>query len=86
MVVLVWCGCVRAVVLGRAARLGCCGTVAVESAGEGGTGGVPRGSGTGVVRRGRASVLAVGRALLAGALAGPLTCLCLLRQVGVGGG
>ena len=52
MVVLVWRGCVRAVVLGRAAGLLCCGTVAVVVAGEGGAVAVPPRSGSRVVRRG----------------------------------
>ena len=71
MVVLVWRGCVRAVVLGRAAGLGCCGTVAVVGAGEGGAVGVPRGSGSGVVRRGSAWVPAGVPRLVGGRAGGP---------------
>ena len=52
MVVLAWCGCVRAVVADWAAGFGCCGTVVVVGAGWGGAVGVPRGSGRGVVRCG----------------------------------
>ena len=44
------------VVLGRAAGLGCRGTVVVVGAGEGIAVGVPRGFGSGVVRRGWAWV------------------------------
>ena len=47
MAVLAWCGRVRAVLAGWAAGLGCCGTVVVV-----GAGGVPRGSGLGLVRCG----------------------------------
>ena len=57
MVVLAWCGRVRAVVAGWAAGLGCCGTVVVVGAGGGGAVGVPRGSGRGVVRCGWARAL-----------------------------
>ena len=50
MVVLAWCGRLRAVVAGWAAGLGCCGTVVVVGTGGGGAVGFPRGSGRGVVR------------------------------------
>ena len=43
MVVLAWCGRVRAVVAGWAAGLGCCGTVVVVGAGGDGAVGVPLG-------------------------------------------
>ena len=52
MVVLAWCGRVRAVVANWAAGFGCCGTVMVVGAGGGDAVGVPRGSGRGLVRCG----------------------------------
>ena len=82
MVVLAWCGCVWAVVADWAAGFGCCGTVVVVSAGAGGVVGEPRGW-CGVAGPGPWSGR---RALLVGALAGPLTCLGLIGLVGVGGG
>ena len=45
MVVLAWCGRLRAVVAGWAGGFGCCGTVMVVGAGGGGAVGVPWGSG-----------------------------------------
>ena len=86
MVVLAWWGRVRAMVADWTAGFGCCGTVVVVGAGGGGAVGVAGGLGTG-----RCGVAEPGpwsgcRALLAGALAGPLTCLGLLGLVGVGGG
>ena len=86
MVVLAWCGRVRVVVAGWAAGLGCCGTVVVVGAGGDGAVGVPRRSGRGVMRCGWTRAL-VGVSRPAGGHAGvPLTCLCLLRLMGVGGG
>ena len=85
MVVLAWRGRVWAVVAGWAAGLGCFGTVVAVGVGGGGAVGVFRGLGVGwrgVAEPGPWS----GRcALLAGALAGPLTCFGLLGLVGVGG-
>ena len=69
MVVLAWCGRVRAVVAGWAARLGCCGTVVVVGAGGDGAVGVPGGSGRGVVRCGWTQAL-VGVSRPAGGRAG----------------
>ena len=69
MVVLAWCGRVRAVVAGWAAGLGCCGTVVVVGAGWGGAVGVPRGPGRGVVRCGWTRAL-VGVSRPAGGRAG----------------
>ena len=86
MVVLAWCGGVWAVVADWAAGFGCCGMVVVVGAGGGGVVGVPRGSGRGVVRSGWTRALVGRRALLAGALAGPLTCLGLLGLVDPRGG
>ena len=43
MVVLAWCGCVRAVVADQAAGFKCCGTVVVVGAGWGCAVGVPLG-------------------------------------------
>ena len=86
MMVLAWRGHVRVVVLGSAAGQGCYGTVTAVGAGGAGAVGVPSGFGSGVVRRGWAWVPVGCRALLAGALVGPLTCPGLLGLVGVGGG
>ena len=86
MVVLEWCGRVRAVVADWAAGFGCCGTVVVVGAGGGSAVGVPPGSGRGVVRCGLTRPWSGGPALLVGALAGPLTCLGLLGLVGIRGG
>ena len=86
MVVLAWCGRVRAVVADWAAGFGCCGTVVGVGTGGAGAVGVPRGSGRGVVRCGWTRALVGRRALLPGALAGPLTRPRLLGLVGVGGG
>ena len=69
MVVLAWCGRVRAVVAGWAAGLGCCGTVVVVGAGGDGAVGVPRGFGRRVVRCGCTRVL-VGVSRPAGGRAG----------------
>ena len=86
MVVLALCGRVRAVVAGWAAGLGAAvrwwwwalvGAVLLVCPGGLGLGWC------GVAGRGPWSGC---RALLAGALAGPLTCLGLLGLVGVGGG
>ena len=81
MVVLVWCGRVRAVVADWAAGFGwwwaLAGAVLLVCPGGLGVGWC------GVAGPGPWS----GRpALLAGAMAGPLTCLVLLGLVGVGGG
>ena len=86
MVVLAGCARVRAVVADWAAGSGCCGTVVVAAL----VGAVllvcPGG-----LSMGWCGVAVPGpwsgcRALLAGALAGNLTCLGLLGLVGVGGG
>ena len=69
MVVLAWCGRVRAVVTGRAAGLGCCCTVVVVGAGGDGAVGVPRGSGRGLARCGWTRAL-VGEPRPAGGRAG----------------
>ena len=69
MVVLAWCGRVRAVVADWAAGFGCCGTVVVVGAGGGGAVGVPRMSGRGVVRCGWTRAL-VGVSRPAGGRAG----------------
>ena len=86
MVVLAWCQRVWAVVADWAAGFECCGTVVVVGAGGGVVVGVPRGSGRGVVRCGWTRALVGASRPLAGALAGPLTCLGFLGVVGVGGG
>ena len=86
MVVLAWCVHVRAVLAGSAAGIGCCGTVVVVGAGGDGAVGVPRGSGHGPVRCGWTRALVMCCALVAGAVAGPLTCLGLHGLVGVRGG
>ena len=69
MVVLAWCGRVRALVAGWLAGLGCCGTVVVVGAAGDGAVGVPRGSGRGVVRCGWTRAL-VGVSRPAGGRAG----------------
>ena len=69
MVVLAWCGRVRAVVAGWAAGLGCCGRVVVVGAGGDGAVGVPRGSGHEIVRCGWTRAL-VGMSHPAGGRAG----------------
>ena len=70
MMVLAWCGRVRAVVADWAAGFGCCGTVVVVvGAGGGGAVGVPRGSGRGVVWCGWTRAL-VGASRPAGGRAG----------------
>ena len=69
MVVLAWCGRVRAVVADCAAGFGCCGTVVVAGAGGGGAVGAPRGSGRGVVRCGLTGAL-VGASCPSGGRAG----------------
>ena len=86
MVVLAWCGRVWAVVADWAAGFGCCGTwwwwalaVAVLLV-------CPGGLGVGWCGVAGPGPLSGRRALLVGALAGPLTCLGLLGLVGVGGG
>ena len=86
MVVLAWCGRVQAVVADWAAGFGCCGTVVVVGAGGGGAVGVPGCLGVGWCGVAGPGPWSGRRALLAGALAGPLTCLGLLGLVGVGGG
>ena len=86
MVVLPWCGRVRAVVAGWAAGLGCCGTVVVVGL----VGAVllvcPGGLGVGWCGVAGPGPWSGCRALLAGALAGPLNCLGIIGLVGVGGG
>ena len=85
-VVLAWCGRVWAVVADWAAGFGCCGTVVVVGAGGGGVVGVPGGLGVGWCGVAGPRPWSGRRALLVGALAGPLTCLGLLGLVGAGGG
>ena len=76
-----------AVVADWAAGFGCCGTVVVVGAGGGGVVGVcPGGLGVGWCGVAGPGPWSGRRALLAGVLAGPLTCLGLLGLVGVGGG
>ena len=86
MEVLAWCGRVWAVVADWAAGFGCCGTVVVVGARGGRVVGVIGGLGVGWCGVGGPGPWSERRALLAGALAGPLTCLGLLGLVGVGGG
>ena len=69
MVVLAWCGRVRAVVGDWAAGFGCGGTVVVVGTGGGGAVGVPRGSRRWVVRCGWTRAL-VGVSRPAGGRAG----------------
>ena len=85
MVVLAWRGRAWAVVAGWAAGLGCCGTVVVWALM--GTVLLVCSGGLDVGWRGVAGPgpWSGRRALLAGSLAGPLTCLGLLSLVGVGG-
>ena len=86
MVVPAWCARVWAVVADWAVGFGCCGTVGWRALAVVVLLVCPGGLGVG-----RCGVAGPGpwsgrRALLGGALAGPLTCLGLLGLVGVGGG
>ena len=71
MVVLAWCGRVRAVVADWAVGFGCCGTVVVVGAGGGGAVGVPRGPGRGMVRCGWTRALAGASRPAGGRAGGP---------------
>ena len=86
MLVLAWCGRVRAMVADWAAGFGCCCTVVVVGAGGAVLLVCPGGLGVGWCGVAGPGPWSGRRALLAGALAGHLTCLGLLGLVGVGGG
>ena len=86
MVVLAWFGRVRAVVADWAAGFRCCGTVWWWGLAGAVLLVCPGGLGVGWCGVAGPRPWSGRCALLAGALAGPLTCLGLLGLVGVGGG